>query len=172
MRRTISLIAVGLFALSAALVCQPAWAQEKPAPGPGMQAMWKHLPNLTQEQKQKIEELHKAFIKDIQPLRNQLRSERFALMSLKTANNPDQKAINAKIDALAKLRADIEKKQVAHRLQIRSLLTDEQKAALEARGKFRFLRARGRRMLGKERPVPGWQPRMWHREPPEPGPED
>ncbi len=171
MRGKITFVLVALLALAAALAWQPAIAQEKPAPMPGMAAMCRHIPNLTDEQKQKIEELHKAFLKEMQPLRNQLRSERFALMSLKTANNPDQKAINAKIDALAKLRAEIEKKQVAHRLQIRSLLTDEQRAAMEARPWFGRPGGKGRPGFGKGRPGRMGHPGMGYPECPQHAPE-
>ncbi|MGQ9852026.1 MAG: Spy/CpxP family protein refolding chaperone [Candidatus Oleimicrobiaceae bacterium] len=175
MRGKITFVPVVLLGLAAVLAWQPALAQEKPAPPPGLGVWCKHIPNLTDEQKQKIEGLQKAFLKEIQPLRNQLRSERFALMSLKTANNPDQKAINAKIDALAKLRAEIEKKQVAHRLQIRSLLTDEQRAAMEAR-LWRLWRGRpgGKAWpgLGKGRAGPMGHAGMWHPEFPKHAPEN
>lgn len=172
MRGKITFVLSALLGLAAVLAWQPALAQEKPAPPPGLGVMCKHIPNLTDEQKQKIEELQKAFLKEIQPLRNQLRSERFALMSLKTANNPDQKAINAKIDALAKLQAEIEKKEVAHLLQIRSLLTDEQRAAMEARLWFGRPGGKARPGLGKGRPCPMEHSRMWHPECPEHAPEN
>ncbi|MCR4437626.1 MAG: Spy/CpxP family protein refolding chaperone [bacterium] len=172
MRHTLSIAATVLLVLAALSSWQPAFSQEKPAQGPGLAAMYCHIPNLTDEQKQKIEQLHRAFLKEMAPLRNQLRSERFALMSLKTANNPDQKAINAKIDAIAKLRADIEKKQVAHRLQIRSLLTDEQKAVFDARPGRTAGWMKGRPGLGKGRPGPMGHPGMKPEECPMHGPEN
>lgn len=171
MRGKITFVLSALLGLTAVLAWQPALAQEKPAPPPGLGVMCKHIPNLTEEQKQKIEESQKAFLKEIQPLRNQLRSERFALMSLKTANNPDQKAINAKIDALAKLQAEIEKKQVAHRLQIRSLLTDEQRAAMEACRWCGRPGGKARPGLRKGRPGPMGHAGMWYPECPKHAPE-
>ncbi|MBC7185767.1 MAG: Spy/CpxP family protein refolding chaperone [Calditrichaeota bacterium] len=172
MRHTLSIAAAALLVLSALLTGQPAFSQEKPAEGPGLAAMYCHIPNLTDEQKQKIEQLHQAFLKEIQPLRNQLRSERFALMSLKTANNPDQKAINAKIDALAKLRADLEKKQVAHRLQIRNLLTDEQKAVFDARPGCGARWMKAHPGFGKGHPGPMGHPGMKPERCPMHGPEN
>ncbi len=133
MRRTLMVTAVVVLALAIVLPWQGILAQEKPAPEPHKGLGMCHIPKLTEEQKQKIEELRASFLKEVQPLRSQLRSERFALLSLLAADKPDQKAINAKIDALAKLRADIQKKEVAHRLQVRGLLTEEQKAAFDAR---------------------------------------
>jgi hypothetical protein len=46
----------------------------------------------------------------------------------------DVKKIEAKIDEIARMKADMQKKCLAHRLAVRALLTDEQKAKLAEMG--------------------------------------
>lgn len=161
MRRALVITAIAVLAVVTVLAWRPILAQGKQGPEAKRECAWAHIPKLTEEQKQKIEELRTGFLKEVQPMRNQLRSERFALLSLLASDKPDQKAINAKIDALAKLRAEIEKKAVAHRMQVRNLLTDEQKAAFDARPGFgaRWLDDRPSHPRGFFRPMrrSGWK---------------
>ncbi len=49
------------------------------------------------------------------------------------ADSPNRRAINATLDKIAAQRATLEKLQVGHHLEVRALLTDEQKKVFEAR---------------------------------------
>ena len=57
----------------------------------------------------------------------------FAGLGSGTHLNSEKLKLDAKIDELAKARADFQKKCLAHRIEIRSLLTDEQKKAFDQR---------------------------------------
>jgi Spy/CpxP family protein refolding chaperone len=102
--------------------------------------------NMTDEQKQKIEEIKAEYHKTVLPLKNQLEAERLALQSLQKDTDPDEDAIFAKIDEITELQAEIQKKNVSQRLAIRNLLDDDQKALFDARGRHQrqWSRAGGR----------------------------
>jgi len=95
---------------------------------------------LTDSQKAEIDELTKDFRLEVATLRNELQSERLALRSLQRATNPDQKAIYAQIDKMSELRSRIQKRSVDHRMEIRNVLSEDQKTLFDAMP---------RRMLGR-----------------------
>ena len=93
--------------------------------------MLKNIPNLTDEQKAKLEKLHAEQQKAMAEARaamEKLAGEMQALLK----EPVDIKKAEAKIDELAKFRAAMQKKHLAHFLAVRALLTDEQKAKLPA----------------------------------------
>lgn len=83
--------------------------------------------DLTPEQDAQISELRTKHLKEITPLRNELGEKRAHLRTLESADKPDLNAINKTIDEMATLRATIQKKGAAHRAEVASLLTDEQR---------------------------------------------
>jgi len=85
------------------------------------------IPGLTEEQKEQIKNLHTAYLKDSQPLINELKINRANLDTLLTEDHPDVNEINKLIDENGKLMNELRKKQVAQNLGIRNLLTDKQK---------------------------------------------
>ena len=85
------------------------------------------IPNLTEEQKTKIKDIHLALSKEVQPLRNQLGELKARQKTLSTLDNPDMKAINANIDEITKVMNQLMKSRAAFRQKVRALLTDEQK---------------------------------------------
>ncbi len=85
------------------------------------------IPNLTDEQKAKIKDLHVAQYKETKTLRNQLGELKARQKTLATADNSDLKAINANIDEITKVMNQLMKSKAAFRQQVRALLTDEQK---------------------------------------------
>jgi len=85
------------------------------------------IPNLTDEQQQKINDLRVKHIKDVTPLKNELGEKRAKMRTLQSADKPDLNAINKLIDEMAAVRAQIQKKAAAHRVEVASLLTEEQR---------------------------------------------
>ena len=85
------------------------------------------IPNVTPEQKEQIMKVCSESQTAMKPLCEALAKEHQALMEL-LKNPVDQAQIEAKIDNVAKMKADMMKKCLGCCLAIRNLLTDEQKA--------------------------------------------
>jgi Spy/CpxP family protein refolding chaperone len=99
----------------------------QPAPASGNS----NKPGLTDEQKTKMKEMRVAHYKEISPLKNKMGELKARKHSLETAEKADLAAINAVIDEIGKLQIQIEKSNAANRLQIRGLLTDEQRMVFD-----------------------------------------
>lgn len=119
-------------------------AYAQPGPGRGEGRGWRgnnegfqgrhmNLPNLTDEQKDQIAKLRTENMKTMLQNRNLLQEKMAKLNTLQTADKPDMKAINTLIDETAALKATMAKAQAAHRQQVRSLLTDEQRVIFDSR---------------------------------------
>lgn len=85
------------------------------------------IPGLTEEQKTKIEALRLTFMKDLLPLQNLLAEKEARLRTLTTGDKIDITAANAVIDEIAAIQAQIQKLKLAHQMEVRKLLNDEQK---------------------------------------------
>lgn len=90
------------------------------------------IPNLTEAQQKKIDDLMVKHLKEVTPLRNELLEKEARLNTLESADKPDMNAINKTIDEIAALKAQIMKKRVAHRTEVAALLTDEQRVFFNA----------------------------------------
>lgn len=99
--------------------------------------------NLTEEQDAKITNLRTQHLKEVTPLRNELNEKRARLRTLQSADKQDLNAINKTIDEMGALRTSIQKKGAAHRAEVASLLTDEQRVAFNARKANRMSRGKG-----------------------------
>ena len=122
---------VAIAPLQAAQGCQKQGEQKKMM-GQGCM-MLKNIPNLTDEQKAKLEKLHAGQQKLMAAAKadmEKLHAEMQGLMK----DPVDLKKAEAKIDEAARMRADMMKKSLAHRLEVRALLTAEQKAKLGEMG--------------------------------------
>ncbi len=93
------------------------------------------IPDLTEEQKTQIKEIHKNGREQMKPQREELKTIRMKMVDLKSAENPDQAKINELIDRQADLKAEMMKIRTTAELKARSLLTSEQKQALDAKRK-------------------------------------
>ncbi len=107
--------------------------REGPPPdGRGMHAheKWFHEEgmSLTPEQKAKVEDLHRSFLKENAQLIGSLVTKRLELRSLWTDPKAEDKAIMDKEKELSALRAQIKDKAFQMRLAFRKLLTPEQLA--------------------------------------------
>ena len=95
--------------------------------------MLKNIPNLSDEQKAKLEKLHAEHQKMMAAAKADM--EKLAAEMKGLMKDPvDVKKVEAKIDEIAKMKADMQKKCLAHRLAVKALLTDEQKAKLGEMG--------------------------------------
>ncbi len=110
------------------------------------------IPDLTDTQEEKIKDLRTSHWNEMKEFRadmNILRAER---QKLEVSGNPNAKAIDAKIDEMGKLRTQMQKASNHHRLAVRELLTDDQKAWFDSRNHRRggkgFGRGHGRRGHG------------------------
>lgn len=85
------------------------------------------IPNLTDDQKAKIETMKVANQKEMLTFKNQMGELKAKERTLATAEKPDTKAINANIDEITKLQNQMMKKRAQHHQDVRALLNDEQK---------------------------------------------
>lgn len=85
------------------------------------------IPNLTAEQKTKIQALRVKHQKEVTPLKNELAEKKAHLKSLQSVEKPDINAINKTIDEMSALQTKIMKTNASHRIEVASNLTDEQK---------------------------------------------
>lgn len=93
--------------------------------------MLKHIPNLSDEQKGKLEKLHAEHQKMMAAVKTDMEKQALEMKAL--MKDPiDMKKIEAKIDEMAKMKAAMQKKCLAHRFAVKALLTDEQKAKFDA----------------------------------------
>lgn len=95
--------------------------------------MMSAIPDLTDEQQEKIKAIHLNMMKESLPIKNKIGENEAKMKTLQTADNPDMKAINALIDETAKLEADLKKKMAANHQDVRKLLTAEQRVIFDSR---------------------------------------
>jgi Spy/CpxP family protein refolding chaperone len=92
----------------------------------GHEALAKAL-NLTDEQKAAFKNIMLAMHKEILPVRNEIGEAVAHQKTLLSADKPDLAAVNKNIDKIGSLRIEIAKISIKHRLEMRGLLTDEQR---------------------------------------------
>lgn len=89
------------------------------------------VPDLTDEQESQITQLRTEFSAATKNLRADMQIKKAELDKLKIQDTPNRTNINAKIDEITALRTEMQKKRTKMHLDIRELLTDEQKAAFD-----------------------------------------
>jgi Spy/CpxP family protein refolding chaperone len=109
---------------------------------------------LSEEQQSKIETLRLDLMNKNLPLKNQLDEMRAKMKSLQTGDNQSLKDINKLIDDMSAVQAQIRKNAAAHRLDVRALLTDDQKVLFDAHQGWRGKRGpqQGRMNKGNRNP--------------------
>lgn len=132
---TIGVVAV----LFATAVAQDASAPEKGPHGKHgkYQALMNEIPDLTDEQRAQIKEIHQAARENAKGQREESKQIRMKLMELKTADDPNQAEINRLIDRQAEIKANMMKERTAAELKVRSILTPEQRKVVDAKMKER-----------------------------------
>ncbi|MBI9069774.1 MAG: Spy/CpxP family protein refolding chaperone [Salinivirgaceae bacterium] len=91
-----------------------------------------NLLELSDEQKEKIESLRLNHQKQILPLKNELGEKQAKMRTLNTAENTDTKAINALIDEMGVIKTKMAKIRAAHKQDVRSTLTSDQRVIYDS----------------------------------------
>ncbi len=99
---------------------------------PGIKGILAHADqiNLTDEQRDKLQDLMTKFRLQQVDQKAALEKAQIELKALER-DEADLNAVNAAIDKVSKLKADMQKARYAHRRQVMSVLTDEQKEQLK-----------------------------------------
>ena len=101
------------------------------------------IPDLTEEQENKIQKLRTAHMNEMTDFRNQLNEKRARLRTLQTSDNPSMNNINKVIEEMGDIRTEMHKERVSHLQKVRSELTDEQKTYFDNRMMRQGRRHRG-----------------------------
>ncbi|MBD3225199.1 MAG: periplasmic heavy metal sensor, partial [Caldithrix sp.] len=80
------------------------------------------IPDLTEDQKEKVSNLRTVHLKDMLPLRNKMGELRAELRTLSTATRINMGQINAKIEKIGELHTEMMKKRAGMKQEIRKLL--------------------------------------------------
>ena len=91
------------------------------------------IPDLTDEQKDQMQEIRLSTQKSLLPIKNELGENRAKLRTLTTADNPDMKAIDKLIDENGQLMASMMKIQASNHQKVRSLLTEDQRIVFDSK---------------------------------------
>jgi Spy/CpxP family protein refolding chaperone len=152
MNKLIVSFLLAIFFLASAVQAQPMTGPGKDKMAPKMErnqmgccmgAMCGHqdglpnIPDLTDEQKAKLEELKIEHMKIVQPLDNQLAEKQAQLHTLSTAAEVNMSKINSLIEDIGKLRTDIMKEKETHHQAVRKLLTEKQRLIFDSQPGFR-----------------------------------
>ncbi len=108
----------------------PRWADK----GVQEQGYYCRIPNLTDDQQKKLNDLRTKHLKEVTPLKNELNEKVARLRTLESADKQDIDAINKTIDDISALKAKLMKKRVSHRAEVSQILTDDQKVYFNAQG--------------------------------------
>ena len=116
----------------------PALAQKGPGncPNPQQGGCCKNMPGMTEDQQKKIDALQLKHMKTVTEYKNQIALKKAELRILESSDKPDKAAVDKKIDEIMTMKGQSAKSQAALHMEIRALLTDEQKVLFDAhRGK-------------------------------------
>jgi Spy/CpxP family protein refolding chaperone len=103
------------------------------------------MKDLTQEQKDKMKELRLQQMKTMTQYSNQLGEYNARLKTLTTGDDVKLKDVDKLIDKMGKVKLEMAKYRLSHRMDVRALLTDEQKVMFDMHAMKG--RHEGRRML-------------------------
>lgn len=93
------------------------------------------IPDLTEKQKTDIDKIFIDAKKEMLPITNELGVKRAELQTLRTAEKPNQKEIDAKVGEIGKLRTDMMSLRERRVQSIRTLLTDDQRVVFDSHNK-------------------------------------
>jgi len=95
--------------------------------------MKKMFPDLTKEQMDKIKSLRMEMLKQVNPLKAEIREKQAHLQTLSISEKPDMNAINKTIDEIGALKTKMMKIHAKFRQDVRALLTDEQRVVFDSK---------------------------------------
>ncbi len=130
-----------ILGLSLSVMAQPNQRRQIPHQSMRAQSPLKFL-DLSEEQKDQIKEIHLAHMKDVQANRDEVKINRAKINAQLHNDDPDMKEIVKLVEANGKLLTQIQVKSIEEKINVRLLLTDEQKIIFDAQGeKIRERRA-------------------------------
>ena len=94
-----------------------------------------NLPDLTDDQKVKIDKLHLKQMESMTPLKNQIREKRARLATILTTTPVDMNAADLVADELGKIHTLILKLMISQDQALRNLLTPDQQIIFDSRPK-------------------------------------
>jgi Spy/CpxP family protein refolding chaperone len=100
---------------------------QKRGPGNGPHGNGCNMLDLSDEQQKKIDDLRTVHMKEMLPLRNELNEKRARLQTLRTAEKYDASATEKTLEEMSAVKLKMAKKREAHKQEVRSLLTEEQR---------------------------------------------
>ena len=101
------------------------------------------MPDMTPEQQEKIDALRVAQVKQMAPMRADLKVKEIELDALWRADEPDVKKIVAKVKEIGEIKERIEIARINHQFEVRKLLTPEQRKAMKKMGMGPGMMGRG-----------------------------
>jgi Spy/CpxP family protein refolding chaperone len=117
-----------LIVMTAVLTAQP-----EPGRGPeGYREKFSDKLNLTEQQESQIAELRYELQLKMIDLNADLQKLELGLKDKVHTDNPDRNAIHKTIDKISAKKGEIQKFRLDHRLEIRSLLTEKQRATFDS----------------------------------------
>jgi Spy/CpxP family protein refolding chaperone len=125
--------------------CQGQMMNRADRQGQNQQRMMTQL-NLTDEQRDKVEEIHLNGQKGMLPLRNNIQEKNVQLRTLRTSADYDEAAVNALIEEIGELRTAMMAMRTGHQQQIREILTEEQRIKFDTMQQMRGPKQQGQRM--------------------------
>jgi len=105
--------------------------------GPGFRGERDHrcmIPDLTEDQKEKIKDIHLKAMEESKVFTDQLREQRAKHQTLVTAESPDMKAIEKSLEKMSELKLELQKIRAEKHQEIRTLLTKEQLLIFDQKG--------------------------------------
>lgn len=163
MNKTVKRLTIALLVITPLMVVL-AFAQTQQEPGRERMMRMKMreagverqmLPDLTEEQKEKMKELKLKVMEESLPLKNQLNENKAKYRTLSTASEVDMKAIDKLVEESGKLETELKKKAAVNHQEIRKILTDEQRIIFDSRTGHRMgermRRSRGGGAVGERR---------------------
>ncbi|TRX57750.1 periplasmic heavy metal sensor [Fulvivirga sp. M361] len=113
-------------------------------------ALLDQIPDLTDTQKEKLNDLRVDMQKQMLPLRNQLREKEARLNTLSTTEKTNLNDLNKLVDEMGVIKIRMMKVAVAHRQKVRAELTEEQRLFFDSHagrmtGHKRMKRSMGQR---------------------------
>ena len=89
--------------------------------------------DLDEAQQEQAKTFFTAMQKQSTPLRADIQEKQAQLNKLMIADQPNEEAIYAKVEEIAQLKMEIQKVRISSKIQMRSILNEDQKALFDAR---------------------------------------
>lgn len=106
---------------------------------------------LSDEQRGQMTNLRMEQIKTMQPMKNEMRELQVKQKNLLSVLEPDVKALMSNAGEIASLKNKMMKQGVAHRLQVRNVLTEDQRVLWDSRPHKRGMQGKGMMQGGQKR---------------------